>query len=87
MRSLVGCFVPRLQVYLTAFRARPPKAPRNLSRLTAYDTWTTDETPAETTARARELLAGQRRRVEVYTAGEAAVPGDDDTSVVSAEKG
>ena len=33
MVSLIGCFIPRLRVYLTAVRARPPKAPRNLSRL------------------------------------------------------
>ena len=44
MLSLVGCFVPRLRVYFTASRARPPQAPRNLSRLAAYDTPTARET-------------------------------------------
>ena len=80
MLSLVGCFVPRLRVYFTASRARPPQAPRNLSRLAAYDTWTTDESPAEVQERARTLLAGQRRRVDAYD-------GDDHAAVVSAEKG
>jgi cytochrome c biogenesis protein len=79
MLSLVGCFVPRIRVYLTAARARPPRAPRNLSRLSAYSTWTTDESPAEVQERARALLAGQRRRVDTYDA--------DRVAVVSAEKG
>ena len=33
MISLVGCIVPRLFVYARALRAKPPAAPRNLSRL------------------------------------------------------
>ncbi|MEP6667264.1 MAG: cytochrome c biogenesis protein ResB, partial [Nocardioidaceae bacterium] len=58
---------------------RPPKAPRNLSRLSAYDTWSTGA-PVEIEAeRAHTLLAGQRRRVEVYQDGEEVV--------ISAEKG
>jgi cytochrome c biogenesis protein len=34
--SLVGCIIPRVGVYARALRARPPKTPRNLSRLPAY---------------------------------------------------
>ncbi len=79
MVSLVGCIVPRLRVYLRAVRARPPKAPRNLSRLSAYDTWSSDEPVALLTQRVRELMQAQRRRVEVYDAA--------DSVVVSAEKG
>ncbi len=37
--SLIGCVVPRLQVYLKALRARPPKPPRNLNRLPGYQSF------------------------------------------------
>jgi cytochrome c biogenesis protein len=77
--SLLGCIVPRLRVYVSAARAQPPKAPRNLSRLSAYDEWETAESPDTATERARALLAGQRRRVRVYS--------DGNQTVVSAEKG
>ena len=33
MISVVGCVLPRLRVYWTALRAKPPRAPRNLGRL------------------------------------------------------
>jgi cytochrome c biogenesis protein len=79
MVSLVGCIVPRAMVYARNVRARPPKAPRNLSRFRAYDCWETSEPRAEAAIRARALLARQRRRVEVYEE-----PGE---TVVSAEKG
>ncbi len=81
--SLLGCIIPRLRLYLRSSRARPPRAPRNLARLTAYDTWSTDTTVDEEVERARALLRGQRRRVEVYD--ESVGPGLG--TVVSAEKG
>ncbi len=34
--SLVGCIIPRVGVYAAAARSRPPRTPRNLSRLPAY---------------------------------------------------
>jgi cytochrome c biogenesis protein len=34
--SLVGCIIPRVRVYAKALRSRPPRTPRNLSRLPAY---------------------------------------------------
>jgi cytochrome c biogenesis protein len=77
--SLLGCIIPRLRVYLRSARARPPKAPRNLARLTAYDTWQTDASVEEEVARAQALLRSQRRRVQVYE--------EDGATVVSAEKG
>ncbi len=79
MLSLIGCIIPRLRVYVKAFGSRPPPAPRNLSRLSAYDTWTSDETPSEVAGRARDLLTRQRRRVDVHES--------DDAVVVNAEKG
>ena len=79
MVSLVGCIVPRLGVYLRGVRARPPKAPRNLARLSAYETWASDvPAPLQAEAAAR-LLRGQRRRVDVRDEGT--------TIVVAAEKG
>ncbi len=81
MLSLVGCIIPRLRVYAAAVRGMPPKAPRNLSRLPAYDTWTTDEADAGVAKRAQALLRSQRRRVRVF----ADPPAGD--VVVSAEKG
>lgn len=77
--SLLGCIIPRLKVYLRSARARPPNAPRNLARLTAYDTWQSDATVADEVERAQALLRSQRRRVEIYQTG--------DGTVISAEKG
>jgi cytochrome c biogenesis protein len=79
MVSVVGCFLPRLRVYLHAVRSRPPRAPRNLSRLSAYRTWVVDQPIEAEAERVRSLLKRQRRRVEVYPEG--------DEIVVSAEKG
>jgi len=88
MLSLLGCIIPRLRVYARAVRQRPPKAPRQLSRLAAYDTWATDEPVGAVAGRARQLLSGQRRRIEVFgPPGAAADQGEPPEIVVSAEKG
>ena len=79
MVSLVGCIVPRLGVYLRQLRARPPRAPRNLSRFSAYAAWSTDANLESEAERARAVLSKQRRRVEIYRG--------DGEIVVSAEKG
>ncbi len=81
--SLLGCIIPRSWLYLKASRARPPKAPRNLSRLSAYDAWESDASVAEEVERARALLRSERRRVEVYDVSHGEAAG----IVVSAEKG
>lgn len=57
--SLVGCIVPRLQVYGRALRARPPAPPRNLARLPESRTGTVDE-PAD--AVLEKAAANLRRR-------------------------
>ncbi|MBA2445019.1 MAG: cytochrome c biogenesis protein ResB, partial [Nocardioidaceae bacterium] len=80
MLSLVGCIIPRLGVYLRGVRARPPRAPSNLTRLSAYNSWNSDTQVDALAERAREILRGQRRRVEVYDLSDGAV-------VISAEKG
>jgi cytochrome c biogenesis protein len=80
MISLVGCFVPRIRLYARAARARPPRAPANLARLPAFDSFHTDESPAQVAERATRLLRSQRRRVAQYEVA-------DGARVVSAEKG
>ncbi|HEU4512157.1 MAG TPA: cytochrome c biogenesis protein ResB [Nocardioidaceae bacterium] len=64
MVSLVGCILPRTRVYWRAMRARPPKAPRNLSRLPEARTFHLDETPEAVLERARRALEKRRYRIE-----------------------
>ncbi|WP_310526594.1 cytochrome c biogenesis protein ResB [Nocardioides sp.] len=75
MISLVGCIVPRTAVYWRALRARPPRAPMNLSRLPEHAAYTTTDAPDDVLVRAAAELKRRRYRVVV---------GDDS---VSAEKG
>jgi cytochrome c biogenesis protein len=64
MISLVGCIVPRLLVYARALRAKPPKAPRNLTRLPESTSYVTDEDPDVVLRRAAAVVRGRRFRVE-----------------------
>lgn len=64
MISLVGCIIPRLFVYARALRARPPRAPRHLSRLPESTSYTTDEEPEVVLARAASVIRRRRFRVE-----------------------
>lgn len=75
MISLVGCIIPRLFVYARAVRARPPRAPRHLSRLPESTSYVTDEAPEDVLKRAVTALRGRRFRVDA---------GDDS---VAAERG
>jgi cytochrome c biogenesis protein len=64
MISLVGCIVPRTLTYLRAFRARPPKAPANFSRLPAASRREVAvPDPAAAVERARAALG--RARIDV----------------------
>ncbi|MFL6064043.1 MAG: cytochrome c biogenesis protein ResB [Friedmanniella sp.] len=72
--SLVGCIIPRVAVYARALRARPPRTPRNLSRLPAYAR--TDLARAgDALERAAALLRRRRYRVDVDGASVAAERG------------
>lgn len=62
--SLVGCVLPRSRSHLSAVRARPPRAPRNLERLPVHQSWTTDEEPDEVLQAARTALRRMRFRVD-----------------------
>jgi cytochrome c biogenesis protein len=75
MLSLVGCIVPRTFHYWRGLRAKPPAAPRNLTRLPEHATYATAETPDVVLERARVAL--RKRRYRLMTDGDA----------VSAERG
>ncbi len=79
MLSLVGCIIPRVGVYMRSARGRPPMAPRNLGRLSAYSSWRTETPVSEQAAAAARLLRSQRRRVDVHE--------ERGSVVVCAEKG
>lgn len=69
MVSLVGCIVPRVAVYYRALRARPPRAPANLSRLPISRSFETSQSPEEVLDAGRRALPRRRYRVDV-AAGE-----------------
>ena len=68
MVSLVGCFVPRMRIYWRGVRARPPKAPRNLSRLPQSRSFEVAEPPGAVLEQARETFRKKRYRVDVHPA-------------------
>jgi len=72
--SLIGCILPRSRQHWAAMRARPPRAPRNLSRLPAHERWEVAATPEQVLAAAREVLRGRRYRVDVHPEGSPAGP-------------
>lgn len=61
--SLAGCIIPRTIVYAKALRKRPPKAPRNFSRLPASASFETDASVEEVLAAGRKALG--RARVDI----------------------
>src|SRR4051812_30814404 len=69
MLSLVGCIVPRTFHYWRGLRAKPPAAPRNLTRLPEHATYLTAEPPAAVLERARAAL--KRRRYRLVVEGDA----------------
>ena len=68
--SLVGCFIPRMRVYWRGVRARPPEAPRHLSRLPQHRTFETDEDPGVVLEGARAVLGKRRFRVSTGSTDE-----------------
>jgi cytochrome c biogenesis protein len=77
--SLTGCIVPRTWQFVGQLRARPPAAPRHLTRLPAYSTWRTDAAPDQVLAAAHRALRGRRFRTAMGEGGGA--------GSVAAEKG
>ena len=85
MISLVGCIVPRCFVYAKALRARPPKAPRNFSRLPASATFEVDADVPAVLAAGRKALA--RHRVDERDATPDDAAEGQQVVELSAEKG
>jgi cytochrome c biogenesis protein len=83
MISLVGCILPRSQIYWRGMRARPPRAPRNLSRLPESRTFEVEATPTQALVQARDVLARRRFRVDVHPEG----TGPGSGGSVAAERG
>ena len=73
--SLAGCVLPRIRQHYRAARARPPAAPRVLSRLPVGRRWSTDDSPEQVLLTARTALKKSGYRV------------NHGASWVSAEKG
>lgn len=67
MISVVGCVLPRLRVYWSAMRARPPRAPRNLGRLPESRVLELGDEAAATAVLERAERVLRRRRFRVST--------------------
>lgn len=63
--SMSGCVIPRSLTLWRAVRADPHPAPRHLSRLEHYETWTSPLPAGEVLERARSVLRKRRFRVTV----------------------
>ncbi|MCW4456955.1 cytochrome c biogenesis protein ResB [Microbacterium sp. MPKO10] len=72
--SLIGCVIPRVTHHIGALRARPPRTPIRLSRLSDYSevTYGADDgvkaDAAAAVSSARDLLKKSKYRVELYEA-------------------
>jgi cytochrome c biogenesis protein len=64
--SLAGCVLPRSWQHFQHIRSRPPKAPRNLSRLPQTASYETDTAPNEALAEAATVLKSRRFRVDSH---------------------
>ncbi|WP_424976768.1 cytochrome c biogenesis protein ResB [Labedella endophytica] len=65
--SLIGCIIPRTKHHFDAMRARPPRTPARLSRLTDHREETYADTDVDTAlAEARTILSKSGYRVEDY---------------------
>jgi cytochrome c biogenesis protein len=82
--SLVGCVLPRSRQHLDAVRARPPAAPRHLSRLPVSLSWHTTASPAEVLDAAGRELRSDRYRVDDVDDVD---DGDGGTGHIAAERG
>jgi len=78
--SLAGCVFPRAVLHWRMVRARPPAAPRNLTRLPEHRYVDTDDAPALTLEAATTWLRGHRWRIEETSY-------DGRSGSVAAEKG
>lgn len=80
MVSLVGCILPRLKVYWRGATAAPPRAPRNLARMSGTISARSEAGPELMAEATRAAL--RRRRYRVVTTVE-----DDGAVAVAAQRG
>jgi cytochrome c biogenesis protein len=64
--SLIGCVIPRTRHHFLALRARPPKTPARLERLSAFTSRENEADAASAISTATALLKKQGYRVETY---------------------
>jgi len=64
--SLIGCVIPRTRHHLNALRARPPKTPARLGRLTGHTTRTVATDTETAVGEARSVLRRAGYRTERY---------------------
>ena len=67
--SLIGCVLPRVGVHWRAMRSQPPVAPKNLTRLQAFEEIRSDLPPAQVIDNATEFLRSRRWRVRTGVTG------------------
>jgi cytochrome c biogenesis protein len=63
--SLAGCVIPRSRRHIVAMKARPPAAPRNMSRLPLSVRWESDMEPGAALEAAHQLLRTRRFRADL----------------------
>jgi cytochrome c biogenesis protein len=90
--SVIGCVLPRTSVHLKALRTPPPRAPRRLSRMAHYRTWTAEPHSVNGPASAAVVLDDvaadlRRRRWRVARGTDDSDAPDQQGGWVSAEKG
>jgi len=78
MVSLAGCILPRIVQYVRNLRAVPPAAPRNLTRMPEYRSFTSDRTPEDLLGDTSSALTRRRFRLR---------PADPGSLDLAAEKG
>ncbi|MBN9239590.1 MAG: cytochrome C biogenesis protein [Micrococcales bacterium 70-64] len=88
--SLIGCVIPRTRHHWIALRQSPPRTPRNMARLPAYERRTfmlaqNEVEPIATIRAAERILRAQRYRTRLYENDDSAE--GVDTVSVSAERG
>ncbi len=83
--SLVGCILPRLWLHVTAFRARPPRAPRRFERFEVHTEIVTDASPQEVLASATRALRGGAARLRGFRVDLGTEP--DGARTLAAERG
>lgn len=88
--SLIGCVIPRTRHHWIALRQSPPRTPRNMARLPAYERRTftlaqNEVEPIATIRAAERILRAQRYRTRLYENVDSTE--GVDTVSVSAERG